>query len=401
VREFRYKALTASGQTIDGIRRAPSAEELAAELFQQGLIVLKSRATLGSFGSSLSAASRAGRRELRDFTQHMATCLAAGIPAVAALADFQAQLRGAFASVLADIRGDVSSGTQLDEAFGKHPEVFGDVYLALLAAGQNSGSLDQSFRELADYLEWQDDLRGRAQQALIYPAILLVGVTGLFFLLGFFVIPRFQGIFEDVDFELPALTRNVLAFGDWLGHWGWLVILVAFGVVAAARIYRGTEQGRYQTDALLLKLPVVGGFVRKLALSRFAKNFALLFASGLDLLRLLDLLERAVGNRVLASQVAAARRRVATGESLHESFADADAIPHIIKRLIAVGEKTGSLDQSLMRASEAIDKELPRALQRAFTLFEVLVVFVLGVLVCIAALSLLMPIMQIRAQVGH
>jgi type II secretory pathway component PulF len=363
--------------------------------------MLKSRPTLGSLGSAFSAASRAGRRELREFTQHMATCLAAGIPAVTALGDFQAESEGAFAGILSDIRGDVSSGTQLDEAFARHPEIFSDVYLALLAAGQHSGHLDDTFRELVAYLEWQDDLRARTSQALVYPAILLLGVTGLFLLMGLFVIPRFQGIFQDVDFELPALTRNVLNVGHWIGHWGWLVaVLVAAGVIAF-RLYRRSEGGRYQTDLLLLRLPVLGGFAHKLALSRFAKNFALLFASGLDLLRLLELLEMAVGNKVLAHQVADVRRRVATGESLTESFAAADRFPPLIKRLIAVGEKTGSLDQSLLKASDYLDKELPRALQRAFTVFEALVVVLLGVLVCVAALSLLLPIMEIRARVGH
>jgi type II secretory pathway component PulF len=231
--------------------------------------------------------------------------------------------------------------------------------------------------------------------------MLLVGVLGLFFLLGLFVIPRFQSIFEAVDFELPTLTVTVLGVGDWIGHWGWLVVVAVVGCIVGWKMLRRSEAGRYRTDWFVLKLPVLGGFVHKLALSRFAKNFSLLFASGLDLLRLMELLEGAVGNHVLARQVAEARQRVATGESLHESFARADGFPPLIQRLIAVGEKTGSLDRALMKASDYLDKELPRALQRAFTVFEGVVVVLLGVLVCVAALSLLMPIMEIRASGGH
>jgi type IV pilus assembly protein PilC len=400
MREFRYSALSSQGQTVTGIRSAESAVELADALREQGLVLLRSRPTLGSLGQLFSPSSRAGQRELHDFTQHMATCLAAGIPAVTALADFQSQATGAFADVVADIRNDVSSGTPLDESFGRHPFVFGPVYLAMVAAGQNSGSLDEAFAELVRYLEWNDSLRAQATQALIYPAILVVGIIGLFLLLMLFVVPRFSEMFAQVDFTLPAITVRMMALGTFLGHWWWLLGLAGAGLVAGYRLAVATDRGAFWRDRILLATPVLGSFARKLALSRFAKTLSLILASGLDLLRSLDLLQGVVGNQVVARQLALIRQRVATGESLQQAFADADVFPPLVQRLVAVGERTGSLDTSLKQASLYLDREIPRDLKKAFTIFEAVIIAALGVMVCVAALSLLMPIMQIKASLG-
>ncbi len=397
--DFRYKALTASGQTVEGIRSAPDAESLAGELLEQGLIVLRTRRHLGALGRLLRARSGALNRELRDFTQHMATCLAAGIPALTALEDFQSQSKGDFRAVILDIRNDVASGTGLDEAFMRHPEVFNPVYLSLIAAGQHSGGLDAAFDELVAYLEWNENMRAQTTQALIYPLILLSGVIGLFLLMLLFVLPRFEAIFNGVDFKLPAVTRMSLAAAAFLGSWWWLILTFVVLLGYGYRLATLTARGAYLRDRALLALPVVGGFVHKLALSRFAKTFSLIFASGVDLLKLLDLVQNVVGNSVMARQLALIRQRVATGESLQQAFADADVFPPLLQRLVAVGEKTGSLDSSLLRASQYLDRELPRDLKRTFAIFEAAVLVLLGALVCVAALSLIMPIMQIRSSI--
>jgi len=351
---------------------------------------------MGSLGQMFSSAGRAGKRELRDFTQHMATCLVAGIPAVTALSDYQDKAEGAFADVIGDIRNDVSSGTALDESFARHPYVFGPVYLALVAAGQKSGNLDEAFNELVRYLEWQDDLRSQTTQALIYPAILVIGIIGLFLLLMLFVVPRFTDMFAEADFELPTMTVRMMAMGTFLGHWWWLLGLLGGGAWLGAKLALTTERGRYWRDLILMRTPVLGVFVRKLALSRFSKVMSLILASGLDLLRSLDLMQGVVGNAVVAGQIALIRQRVATGESLRQAFADADVFPPLMQRLVSVGEKTGSLDASLKQASTYLDREIPRDLKKAFTIFEAVIIAVLGVMVCVAALSLLMPIMQIK-----
>jgi len=397
MKEFRYRAMTSTGQTVTGIRNAETPDQLATELLEQGLVVLRSRATAGSWLSFLAPKAKVKPRDLADFTQHMATSVGAGIPAVTALQDFAGQAPGHLDEVISDIRNDVSSGTGLDEAFARHPEVFSPVYLAMLAAGQRSGSLDEAFEEMVDYLEWNEGLRSQTSQAMIYPVILLCGIVGLFLLLMLFVIPRFENIFASVNFELPTLTVRVLAMGRFMGHWWWLMGVVIAAVVGSWKLFTATERGAYQRDRWLLGAPVMGRFVMKIALSRFGKTFSLIFASGVDLLRTLELMEAVVGNRVLGAALKDIRGRVAAGESLTESFRREEVFPPLIQRLVAVGESTGSLDRSLIKASQHLDREIPRDLKKAFTIFEALIIALLGVLVCLAALSLLMPIMQIRA----
>lgn len=396
MREFHYSALTGHGTTISGVGRAANADELASSLLEQGLVLLGSRPNFGSLGGSWSPIRRAARHHLRSFTQHMATCLSAGVPAVTALRDYEDQCGGAFAELMADLRAAVTSGSQLDEALARHPHVFSPVYLALVAAGQNSGGLDNAFNELTSYLEWQDDLRSQSVQALIYPAMLLVGVIGLFLLMVLFVMPRFESLFTDSGLELPKLTLAMLALGHFCGHWWWALGLGAVLLAVALQLAMATRRGGYLRDRLLLNLPIVGAFVSKLALSRFAKSFSVIFSSGVDLLRLLDLLRGVVGNRVMAAQLGMIRTQVASGQSLTEAFAAADTFPPMVQRMIAVGERTGSLDKVLLTVSRHLDKELPRDLKKAFTVFEGLVLVLLGAMVCLAALSLLMPIMSIR-----
>lgn len=395
MREFRYSAVTSAGQTVSGIRRAENRDHLADEMLANGLVLLKSSPTLGAFGRIFSNKARACRKELSGFTQHMSTCLSAGIPLLTALTDFREQTDGPFAEVVSDLCTDVMSGATLDEALSHHEDVFDSVYLAMVASGSSTGRLDQVFEELVSYMEWTENLKAQTAQAMIYPSMLITGVIGLFLLLMLFVIPRFTTMFAGADFELPALTRGVMSTGHFMGLWWWLILLVGGGLWLVVKLYVKTEPGAYRRDRLLLSVPVMGGFMRKLALSRFSKSFSLIFSSGLDLLRVLDLMCGVVGNRVMAAQLERVRRRVASGETLQESFREADLFPPLIQRLISVGEKTGTLDTSLLKASRQLDREIPRDLKKTLSLFETLIIIVLAILVSVAALALLMPVMQI------
>jgi type IV pilus assembly protein PilC len=394
MREFRYRALSAGGETVTGMRQAADMAALARDLTAQNLILLEGRPSL-----RLLSGGRVGRRDLLDFTLHMATSLGAGIPVIQALRDAEAGMAGqGFARVIKELREEISSGSQVAEAMSHHPDVFPELYLALVAAGESSGNLDGTLNELVHYLEWADDLNGKVKQALLYPAILATATLGLFLLMITFVIPRFMEVFQELDYKLPTLTLRVLATGAFFRHWWPFLLGGVFALVTGVRMLARSERGRFALDRLLLNLPIVGGFKRNLALSRFARNFAMLFASGIDILRVLKLLERVVGNSVLAAEIATARQRVVTGDTLARAFAESPYFPPLLKRLIGVGEQAGSLDKSLAKAAEYLDKELPRAIKRLFTLLEAAIIVVLGALIAISALSMLLPIFQIQGQ---
>lgn len=288
MREFRYTALANDGALVKGARLAEDGESLARELMQQGMVLLRSRPIfhLGSFGKK--DRGRVKGRDIIEFTQHMSTCIGAGIPIISALADYEEQCGEELRTIIRDVRASVNSGSSLDEALAEHPEAFGPVYLAMSRVGGKTGGMDEVFAQLVEYLEWSDGLRAQLKQAMIYPIMLLSAIVGLFTLLMLFVIPRFSASFSGVGFDLPALTVHVMAMGDFMTRWWWLLFSLGALAIAGFKILIKTPRGRLVWETLLLKLPVVGKFVRKIALSRFSRTFSLMFASGLDLIRLLE-----------------------------------------------------------------------------------------------------------------
>ncbi len=400
MREFRYRALKVTGETITGFRQSLNSMTLGQELATQNLILLDSKPQLKLLGASLKLRGRIKRRELRDFTLHMATCLSSGIPIVTALRDIEVSMAGhRIGEIIVDIREEISSGSQVAEALAHHPEAFSDLYIALIRAGEGSGSLDVTFAELVNYLEWSDELQSKVRQAMIYPAILASAAVGLFLLMVVFVIPRFMGIFSELDYELPLLTQRVMAVGDAVNTWWPLILSFVALVVFAFKWAKRSPQGRYAIDKTMLRLPVVGGFTHKLVLSRFSKNFVMLFGAGVDIIRVLEMLQLIVGNSVIAKEIADARERVLTGETLAEAFEESPSFPPLVRRLIAVGESTGSLDTTLGKAAEYLDKEIPRKLKQIFTLAEAGIILILGGMIAVCALALLLPIFSVQSQI--
>ncbi|MBN2071080.1 MAG: type II secretion system F family protein [Candidatus Krumholzibacteriota bacterium] len=397
MKEYQYKALNSSGAVVTGVHRASNRWLLTEELSAQNLILLNSRQTLQSFGKTFSIAGRINPRELRDFTLHMATCLAAGIPVSSALLDLENDSgKGHLKNMIAGIRREINSGAQVDEALTKYPEVFSETYIAIVTAGQSTGDLAQAFSNLVDHLEWLDDLHGKSKQALVYPALMIAGIIGLFMLMLFYVLPRFMDMFKFQDSQLPAVTLFVMGAFDWFTVWWPAILAASAAMIVGYFTLRKSVKGRYLIDDFMLRLPVVGGFVHKLALARFSRYFSLLFAAGTSLLNVLELLIKVVGNNVLAVELKDIRDRVMTGETLTSSFSQAPHFPPMIQRLVAVGEKTGQLDNSLIHAADYLDKEIPRELKQAFTILNALIITVLGGLIAIAALSILLPVMQMR-----
>ncbi len=398
MREFRYKALNPAGAVVSGVRRASSAWMLGEELSAQNLIVISNHQTLGSFGNIFSLGRKVNNKDLRDFTLHMSICLSAGIPVTSSLLDFERDsAKGHFKKVIEGIRIEISSGAQMDEALAKYPEVFSETYIAIVTAGQSYGDMGQAFSSLVDHLEWIDELHGRTKQALIYPSIMVMGIMGLFLLMLFYVLPRFMDIFRFQESELPAVTLFVIGAFNWLTSW-WPLLLGSIALaVCGFFVLRSSEEGRYRLDKLVLRAPVVGGFASKICLSRFARYFSLLFGAGTSLLNVLELLVKVVGNSVFSRELKEIRDRVMTGETLTASFSNSENFPPLIKRLVSMGEKTGQLDSSLLKAAEYLDKEIPRALEQAFSVLNALIITVLGGLIAVAALSILLPIIQMRS----
>ncbi len=398
MREYRYKALNDAGSIVTGVRRADSAWMLDQELTALGLILLGSKQTPGSLRNAIPFGGRVEYTDLRDFTLHMSICLSAGIPLVTALYDFEKDsARGYLKKIIEGVRIEINGGAQLDEALTKYPEIFSETYIAIITAGQSVGDLGHAFSSLVGHLEWLDDLHGQTKQALVYPAMMVAGIIGLFTLMLFYVLPRFMDIFRFQNSQLPAVTQFVINSFEWLKVWWPLLLGGAVSIISGLLFLRRSPRGRFLIDRALLRMPVVGGFVHKICLSRFSRYFSLLFGAGTSLLNVLELLIKVIGNSVMAEDIKEIRDRVMTGESLSSSFARYDNFPPLIQRLVNVGEKTGQLDQSLLKAADYYDKEIPRELKQAFSVLNALIITVLGGLIAVAALAILLPIMQMRS----
>lgn len=400
--EFRYRARDMSGELHTGTLSAPDEDAAASVLRDQGRFVVEMEEAEESSrdrGRRLFG-GRVKRQDLILFTLQLSTSLDAGIQILQAMDSLEDEAPDGLAEVIGDLKEQIRAGSSLSEAIRRHPKVFGELYANLVEAGEETGNVSEVLAELADYLEWQDELVAELRQLSIYPAVVLAGVGFLAVVLFNWVLPRLLGSIGDLGVELAAPTRILIFVSDlFTGYWHVMLLgmgLLAAGVVAASR----TERGRYALDWLKLQLPVVGNVYRKVALSRFSHNLAVLYGAGVGILRSLQLVEGVVGNAVLERQIRRARERVEMGAGLGEALRETRAFPGLVLQMVAVGERTGSLDQSLQKVREFYDREIPRAVDRLFTFLEPALILLLGGLIALVALGVYLPIYSIIQQIG-
>lgn len=341
-------------------------------------------------------------REIINFTIHMSTSIGAGIPILQALEDVEEQTNNKkMQKAIREIADDLRGGSNLSDALARHPVIFRDVYVSMVRAGEASGTLDQVLKRMVDFLEWQDSLTSEIRRASIYPATVLVAVLGLIGILLGFVFPRILPVITSLKVPLPFITRAVIAAGD-VVRFGWFWILLGLaGVFVLFRLVRASEGGRLIVDAMKLRMPVIGGLVEKVCLSRFAHHLSLLLRTGVDITQSLTISAQVVGNAVIAQAVSEAREKVIQGGSLWRSLQETGAFPPLIVRMVFVGENTGTVDTSLDRVTEFYDREIPATVKKMFAVLEPLIIVVLAALVLTVALAIFIPLYDVLGKVGR
>lgn len=400
---YRYKARDMEGETHTGVLGAPDREALAHMLREREQFLLEAEQaeaerTGGRRGLGRTSVSR---QDLVLFTLQLATSLDAGIQIIQALDELREDLPADLAAVSGELRDDIQAGASLSEAMSNHPKVFGDLYTNLVAAGEETGTVPTVLSEIASYLEWQDELISDLRQMAIYPAVILGGVAILMVILFNFVLPRLLGTITGLGVELSTPTRLLILLSEVLSTYWWAIFLLVGAGVAGFLALRRTERGRYAIDKALLRVPILGEVVRKVALTRFTHNLSTLYGAGIGILRALDLVEAVVGNAVIEERIRTARDRVNMGSTLSESLEDAEEFPGLVLQMIAVGERTGSLDTSLEKVSEFYDREIPRTMDRFFSFLEPAIIVILGVLIAMVALGVYLPIYTVIQQIGR
>jgi len=406
--EFKYVARDEKGQKVYGTIAADTLGDAKVELRRKNLVIvsLVERAEK----ARRKAVGRKPRVRLRDlaiFTRQLSTMISAGIPILESVEVLVEQVEDpGFKDVLREIADAVRAGTDLSEAMSQHPDVFKDLYVNMIRAGEASGQLDDILNRLAEYLEETDALRREIKSAMTYPAVSLTMIVGIVIVLLVFVIPRFEKIFIAIkrqakSFELPLPTQILFKTSHFVRENTviWVPALVGLVVVVALTMRGG--KGSYLKDYILLKLPVMGPLMHKVALSRFARTFATLLQSGVPILATLDIVATTTGNKVLEKAIVEASQSIQEGEPLAVPLAKSGVFPKMVTRMVLIGERSGALETLLSKISDFYDTEVKATVKQLTSLIEPIMILLMGVVVGGVVLAVFLPIFKMSGAIGR
>lgn len=345
---------------------------------------------------------RAPRKEVLYFSRQLAVFVRAGVPlleALDAMADEISDKRLQAATF--DVAERLRSGETLSVAAAHHPEVFPDVYVAVLRSAELTGNLDIVLDELADYMERDLEARRRVVAALTYPAVVLTMAVMTVAILTVFVLPRFERFFSSLHARLPLATRILLGSSHWMGTWWWAVVLAAVAAVVGVMALLRTQRGRDWRDHIVLRIPVIGLLLREAILERFCRILGALVAAGVPIPDSLGVAAEATDNAVYRKGLGEAKERMIRGEGLAVPLTDTGLFPAAARQMFRVGESTGTFEQELSAAAGYFDRELEYRIKRFTNLFEPAVIVVVGVVVGFVALALVSAMYGIFRQVDH
>jgi general secretion pathway protein F len=396
---FHFRAVASDGKIRTGTLSAETDKHVAAELKRQGLIpvyVGLDKKTSG-FQFKLPSFGSGKRRDVLFFTQELSTLLSAGVPLDRAIS-ITAELteRPAFRSLVLDILRILKGGKSLADSLSAHPSHFSDLYINMVRAGEASGSLAQIFERLAEFERTRDDLQGYIVSSLIYPGLLtLVGLSSIFILLNF-VVPRFAQIFSDPRVQIPVPTLVMLEASRIMQQYWLPAAIVIVGAIAILTTYIKTAAGALWWDGFRLRMPVLGDALRKAETARFARAMGTLVAASVPLVQSIGISRGILNNRRMAGSLESVVLGVKRGEGIAGPLSRAREFPALAGHLLSVGEETGRLDAMFNRMADIYDAETRTAIRRFTSLFEPLIILVMGLIVGTLILSLMLAITSIN-----
>lgn len=405
---FEYRALTAAGRTVEGLKEADSPKTLRTVLRRDGLYL---SAVLGEQEAALAAAREVSVRrflggrvradDVAVMTRQLAVLTGAGIPLAEALAALVDQVdHERLKKVVSNVRQRVNEGSSLADALHAHPRVFSDLYVNMIRAGESSGALEVVLRRLADFTESQVRLRSKVVATLTYPVVMVAFSSVILGILFTYVIPKITKVLEDAKVALPWTTRALIAFSTFVHDFWWAAALVAaLGAVGLAR-WRRTPPGRARWDVWVLSLPIFGGLIRQIAIARFSRTLATLLKSGVPLLTSLDIVKNIVGNTRLAHVIEESRDAIREGESIAAPLRRSGEFPPLVYHMVSIGERSGQLEEMLGNVADAYDSQVETKVAALTSLLEPAMIVFMGLAVAFIVFSVLMPILQINTVAG-
>jgi type IV pilus assembly protein PilC len=394
--DYKYQGTSRSGSSVSGVMTAANKSELATLLKRQQITATKmtekgKEFNVPTFGGGVNS------KELAIFTRQFSVMIDAGLPLVQCLEILASQQENkTFQKVLVSTRGQVEGGATLSAAMRSSPKVFDALYVNMVEAGETGGILDTILQRLSSYIEKNVKLQRAVKSALVYPVGVLTVAGGVITLLLWKVVPIFATLFAGLGVDLPLPTKIVIAMSNLVGSIFGLLILVALaGAIFGLKIWYGTPQGRFVLDTIVLKLPVLGILMRKIAVARFTRTLGTLISSGVPILEGLDITAKTAGNAVVERALQQVRRSLEEGKSLTEPLKDSEVFPGMVTQMIAVGEQTGAMDAMLQKIADFYEEEVDAAVKDLLTALEPVMIFFLGVVVGGVVISMYLPLFSL------
>jgi type IV pilus assembly protein PilC len=400
---FAFKALDLSGVASHGELEAEDKQTVASLLRQKGLIVVDIEELVPKNAGDLFARfKKVKSAELTVMTRQLSTMISSGMSILRALYVLEDQAdNDKLREALVQVRKDVEAGISLSEALARHPDIFNELYTAMIAAGESGGIVEETLSRVADQLEKDDSLRRQVKSAMMYP--MLIGGFSVVVLVALvtFLVPVFEKVFKDFGGELPTITKFTVMLSHLFTQRWYLMIALTWGGIYAFRRWRATERGREQWDRFKLRIPwKIGGLIQKVALARFSRTFSSLVAAGVPMLEAIQITGKTSGNRVVEKAMNGVYESVKNGGTIVQPMrAETAAFPVMVTQMVGVGEETGALEQMLSKIADFYEDEVAAAVKALTSILEPLMIMIVGGMVGFIVISMYLPMFKVYDQI--
>ena len=405
--KYIFKARTPAGKEISDVIEASSPAEVIEKLRNLKYFVIEVKQQKESFLKNIVSKipflkKKVKSSEITIFSRQLATLVSSGIQLVQGLSILEEQFESpTFRKIIRAIRSDIEAGVSISEAIGRHPDVFSELYVGMIHAGEVGGILDQVLDRLATYLESSEALKSKIKSAMMYPIIVTIVAIGAAIIMLTMVVPRFAALFAEMGAKLPAPTLMLVNISNFLKKWIWLFVLVGVAaVIIFRRIYKTSYKFALKVDSMLLKLPIFGDVIRKTVIARVTRTLGTLLHAGVPILQALETVAKTAGNKLVEKTILEARDAIREGERVAEPFKKSDVFPPMVIQMIAVGEETGALDTMLAKIADFYDREVSDAVEGLAGVIEPLIIVFLAVVVGGMVVAMYLPMFEITSKIS-
>ncbi len=398
---YLWKGKTAKGESLTGEFEATDKAAVGEYLRKRRIVITSIKKKPKDIQIKFLQKQGVSVKDLSVFTRQFATMVNAGLPLVQCLDILGKQLdKPHFKTVVLKVTADVEGGSTLAEALAKHPKIFSDLYVNMIAAGEAGGILDVILNRLSVFLEKADALQRKVKGAMTYPAIVLTVAGGACIFMLMFVIPVFAKMFSDFGGTLPAPTRIVMGISDFIRGYWWAILGGTVGFTWAFKSYRATISGQRNTDRLGMKIPIIGTVLLKSAVARFTRTLGTLIGSGVPILQGLEITSRTAGNRVIQEAIDETAKSIAQGDTIAAPMRESGVFPPMVVQMIGIGEQTGALDEMLAKIADFYDDEVDAAVDNLTAAIEPIMIVVMGTMVGGMLIAMYLPMFKMSSVVG-